>query len=142
MSDRIYKNANTERGFCGILSMSNVLLSELAGRIAVVIALPFALPLMAVIVIAIRFTSPGPAILRLTRTRADNSQYREYRFRCVWEDARARMFQQDLTGEETIEQDPRVTPVGAFLIRTGLNTLPQLFNVLKGDIPLSLQGRG
>lgn len=102
----------------------------------VVFALPMLLPLMALIALAIRVTSPGPVILTRTLEGQNGRRYREYRFRCVHMDATKRQWQAQLQGH-TSDRDPRLTAVGHFLLVSGLNHLPRLFNVLKGDIRLN-----
>jgi putative colanic acid biosynthesis UDP-glucose lipid carrier transferase len=87
-------------------------------------------PLLALIAILVKITSPGSAIFRQKRYGLDGQQIIVYKFRTmsVSED-----------GERVVqarEQDPRVTRVGAFLRRTSLDELPQLFNVLQGSMSL------
>jgi putative colanic acid biosynthesis UDP-glucose lipid carrier transferase len=87
-------------------------------------------PLMAAIAIAIKMTSPGPVFFRQRRYGLDGREIRVWKFRTmtVCED-----------GPNVVQarkEDPRVTPIGAFLRRTSLDELPQLFNVLKGDMSL------
>lgn len=107
-------------------------------RLVVVLALPIVLPIAALLIVLIKLTSRGPAILRRNSVSESGTAYREYRFRCVWMDAHLRQFQSDATAASA-DRDPRVTPVGEFMLHTGLNTLPRLLNVLKGDIPLTLR---
>jgi len=95
-------------------------------------ALPFILPLILVLAIMIRLDSPGPAFLRLTRLGRGGVPFRQLRFRCVWMDAPMRAFR---AGSATVD-DPRLTRMGAFILRTRLNTLPMVFNVLGGSMSL------
>ena len=87
-------------------------------------------PLMLAIALAIKLTSPGPVFFRQKRYGLHKQPFLIWKFRTmtVCEDG------------DHIEQarrnDPRVTPVGAFLRRTSLDELPQLFNVLKGEMSL------
>lgn len=97
----------------------------------VMIALPVLLPVIAAMALAIRLTSPGPGVMRLTRQGHGGLEFRQFRFRCVWMDAGLRA----LRGGEG-ERDPRVTPLGDFLLRHRLNTLPLIFNVLAGSMAL------
>ena len=108
----------------------------LAERTFLLLALPMVLVVFGLIASVIALTSTGPVLLRLHRVNADGKSFNELRFRCIWMDAAARHFQAQSTGEP-LTRDPRLTPVGDFLIRTGLNRLPRVFNVLKGDLPLS-----
>lgn len=107
-------------------------------RLVVVLALPIVLPIVALLYVLIKLTSRGPAILRRNCVSDNGRAYREYRFRSVWMDARKRQFENEASGA-LAARDPRLTPVGEFMLHTGLNTLPRLLNVLKGDIPLTLR---
>ncbi len=108
-------------------------------------------PLLAAIAIAIKVTSPGPALFRQTRVGFaerpftilkfrtmlvdnDESQHREY----VQAMLRDEISNDDPDGAEVFKlvDDERVTPIGRFLRRTSLDELPQLFNVLRGDMSL------
>ena len=88
-------------------------------------------PVMIVAAIAIKVSSQGPIIFKQERIGLHNKPFQMYKFRS--------MVQQ--TDEEekkgwTVKNDPRVTKVGAFLRKTSLDELPQLFNILKGDMSL------
>jgi exopolysaccharide biosynthesis polyprenyl glycosylphosphotransferase len=88
-------------------------------------------PIMALIALAIRCTSRGPAIIRQRRFGYANQPIMVRKFRTMyWESG-------DPTGARaTIPGDPRVTPLGRFLRASSLDELPQLFNVLAGDMSL------
>ena len=101
----------------------------------ILVILPLALPIFLALALTIRIGSPGPVLLRLNCIGADGRIFPRYRFRSVFVDARARAFRADCDGLET-SSDPRVTPIGAFMLRSGLNRLPQLLNVLRGDVSL------
>ena len=93
-------------------------------------AMPLLLPLMAVISIAVKVTSPGPAIFRQRRYGLDGRPIVVYKFRTmhVAEDG-------DVIVQAT-KDDARVTPVGRFLRRYSLDEFPQFFNVLQGRMSL------
>jgi lipopolysaccharide/colanic/teichoic acid biosynthesis glycosyltransferase len=103
-------------------------------------------PALALIAIAVRRTSPGPAIYRQIRSGADGALFRIYKFRTMSEDADARLadiMHLNLHARDfgdgrlyKIAADPRVTRFGAFLRRFSLDELPQLLNVLTGDMSL------
>jgi exopolysaccharide biosynthesis polyprenyl glycosylphosphotransferase len=105
------------------------------------ILLTLALPLMAVVAIAIRLDSPGPAIFRQRRVGENGRIFWMYKFRSMVagadtsEESMARLVQDRLILNKRPD-DPRVTRVGGFLRRTSLDELPQLLNVLKGDMSL------
>ena len=98
------------------------------------------LPMMG-IALAIRVTSPGPAIFRQTRAGKHGKPFVMYKFRSMANDAemrRAEMepFNQMLGPVFKVDRDPRITGFGQWLRRTSLDELPQLFNVLLGDMSL------
>lgn len=99
------------------------------------------LPLWLAIVIAIRLDSPGPAIFVQERVGLRGRHFRFYKFRSMHVDAE-QLLNDLLSHNEVsgpvfkIRRDPRVTRVGAWLRRTSLDELPQLLNVLKGEMSL------
>lgn len=99
------------------------------------------LPLLAVIAIAIKIDSAGPAIYSQTRIGRDGAPFTIYKFRTMCQDADRRLEGLRNQNEGSgplfkIENDPRVTHLGKFLRRTSLDELPQLFNVLQGAMSL------
>ncbi len=98
-------------------------------------------PLFLLIAVAIKLTSPGPVLFRQTRVGLNGRRFTLYKFRSMVQDAEARKQElvhlNEMAGPVfKIRNDPRVTPVGRLLRRTSLDELPQLFNVLKGDMSL------
>jgi lipopolysaccharide/colanic/teichoic acid biosynthesis glycosyltransferase len=107
-------------------------------------------PLMAVVAFAIRITSPGPAFFRQVRVGYQEQPFKMLKLRTMYlhcDDALHRDFvTRMLAGEDPrqsgpdglfkLERDPRVTPIGSFLRRTSLDELPQLLNVLRGEMSL------
>jgi len=92
----------------------------------------FVIP-MALIAIAIRLTSPGPAFFRHRRVGYRGRQFEAYKFRTM---VSRENDDHDLESQKTANNDPRITPVGSFLRRTRLDELPQLINVLLGEMSL------
>ena len=98
-------------------------------------------PLMAMIAVAIKLDSRGPVFFRQRRVGRDDEVFEIYKFRTMVEDAdaqRAALANRNEAGGGLfkIEDDPRITRVGRFLRRTSLDELPQLLNVLRGDMAL------
>jgi len=89
--------------------------------------LPFALPLMVVVALAIRLDSRGPILFSQQRVGLGNRQFKLYKFRSMYVDRLDRAGRRS-TGRD----DDRITRVGRFIRRTSLDELPQLFNVLSG----------
>jgi len=90
------------------------------------------LPVLAVIALTIKLNSPGPIIFKQRRHTVDNREFYIYKFRTMrWNPAAAT---ENL--KQTSRQDDRITRVGRFLRSSSLDELPQLFNVLKGDMSL------
>ncbi len=87
-------------------------------------------PLLAVLVLLIRHGSPGPAMFRQERAGRDGKPFTLYKFRTMRSDVDP--FGDSPRGAE----DPRLTPVGRWLRERSLDELPQLWNVLKGDMSL------
>lgn len=105
------------------------------------IGLVATLPLWVLIVIAIRLDSPGPAIFVQERVGLRGRRFAFYKFRSMHGDAERRLAELHANNEVSgpvfkMRRDPRVTRVGAWLRRTSLDELPQLVNVLKGDMSL------
>ena len=98
-------------------------------------------PLMAMIAVAIKLDSRGPVFFRQPRMGMDNRPFRIFKFRTMDADAdaqRAALADRNEAGSGLfkIEDDPRITRVGRFLRRTSLDELPQLLNVLTGDMSM------
>jgi exopolysaccharide biosynthesis polyprenyl glycosylphosphotransferase len=100
-------------------------------------------PVFLAIAAAVKFTSAGPVFYRQTRVGIDGSEFRMIKFRSMVADAdarRAELLQADRAeGNEVLfkmRNDPRVTRVGAFIRRFSLDELPQLFNVMRGEMSL------
>ena len=110
---------------------------DLGGSLA---ALLFLAPLLALIALAIKLTSRGPVFFRQRRVGRDGRIFQMFKFRTMVEDAEARKARLEALNEADglfkIADDPRVTRVGRFLRRTSLDELPQLVNVLSGEMSL------
>lgn len=103
-------------------------------------ALIFLSPLLLLIALTIRITSPGPAIFRQERCGLNGRRFMFYKFRSMCENAEQLKSQvQHLNQKQLafkIPNDPRLTPVGKWLRKFSIDELPQLWNVLRGDMSL------
>ena len=88
-------------------------------------------PVMLVTAILIKATSPGPVIFCQERVGLHNKPFKMYKFRSMAVQSAAKE-----KSQWTTPGDPRVTPIGRFIRKTSIDELPQLFNVLKGDMSL------
>jgi len=100
-------------------------------RVLALLLLGLFAPILATIAVAIRIGSPGPILFRQRRLGFNNNAFVLYKFRTM----------RDVPGDDGVvpqvrRADPRVTRVGAFLRRTSLDELPQLINVLRGEMSL------
>jgi exopolysaccharide biosynthesis polyprenyl glycosylphosphotransferase len=112
---------------------------DAAGSLALIVL--FA-PLMIAIAIAVKLESRGPVFFRQPRAGRGNSSFELIKFRSMYVDAEKRKTEMEKLNEASdgvmfkIREDPRVTRVGRFIRRFSLDELPQLFNVLKGEMSL------
>jgi lipopolysaccharide/colanic/teichoic acid biosynthesis glycosyltransferase len=108
----------------------------------VVITIPLWLPLNGIIALVIHLTSPGaPVMFKQLRTGKGGRRFHMYKFRTMVPDAEELKAQYAHLNELQwpdfkITNDPRTTPLGKFLRKTSLDELPQLFNILKGEMSL------
>ncbi|MFB9386762.1 sugar transferase [Pseudonocardia petroleophila] len=111
------------------------------------LALVVLAPLLLMLAVSIRIDTPGPALFRQPRVGAGRRPFTFYKFRSMrvgGDDARLReLIAAEIRGEDTsaggswkIDADPRITRVGRLLRRTSLDELPQMLNVLRGDMTL------
>ena len=99
------------------------------------------LPLLGVVALAVKLTSPGPVILRQRRVGYLGRDFYILKFRSMIQDRRRSDSEimpplVDRRGRHKAPNDPRITRVGRFLRRTALDELPQLLNVLRGEMSL------
>lgn len=113
------------------LTGTRLLWKSLEDLVISALILAFISPLLVLIGVAIKLDSPGPVIFRQTRAGWSGRNFRIWKFRTMY----ARLEPQDVI-QQARRNDPRVTRVGAFLRRTSLDELPQLINVLRGEMSL------
>ena len=115
----------------GRLRWDQEFLKRLFDLTLVVPMMPFLIPCFAVIALVIRLDSKGPIFFRQDRIGVGNRSFRIWKFRSMRVD-----LQDDKASKLTERNDPRVTRVGKFIRKTSLDELPQLINVLTGDMSL------
>lgn len=104
-------------------------------------AMPLLIPIFLLTAIAIKIEDPGPVFFTQDRVGLHKRLFKMYKFRSMVVDAEAKMKEVEHLNEATgpnfkIKHDPRVTRVGQFIRKTSIDELPQLFNVLLGDMSL------
>jgi len=111
---------------------------DISGSVLLIICLS---PILLLISILIKLTSKGPVVFKQSRVGLRGRQFSLYKFRTMI--VNAEKLKKDLEAENEmdgpvfkIKDDPRVTKIGRFLRKTGLDELPQLFNILKGEMSL------
>jgi len=113
-----------------------------ADRLAAALALVILAVPMLVIAVAVKLSSPGPIIVRQVRVGRFGRPFNFYKFRSMREDAELIRNELEEHNEHDsptifkIKRDPRITRFGGFMRRTSLDELPNLFNVLRGEMSL------
>lgn len=103
-------------------------LGDFVGALVLLVVLS---PLLLAVALAVKLTSRGPVFFAQKRWGKDNRPFTVYKFRSMYAD------RCDVTGvQHTVANDDRVTPLGRFLRKTSIDELPQLLNVLVGDMSL------
>ncbi|MEW2377306.1 sugar transferase [Micromonospora sp. DT178] len=123
------------------LSGPALLAKNLMDRVAAGVGLLLLAPVFLAIAIAIRLSDPGPVFFRQPRVGHEGRTFRVWKFRTMYVDAEDRLASLVDRNETDgmlfkMKQDPRVFPVGRFLRASSLDELPQLINVLKGEMSL------
>jgi exopolysaccharide biosynthesis polyprenyl glycosylphosphotransferase len=113
-------------------------LTDLFGSFVLLIVLA---PLFIVIAAAIKFTTPGAVFFRQKRSGLNGTPFTIYKFRTMGTNAEQLKHELEAMNEMSgpvfkVTNDPRVTPIGKFLRKYSLDELPQLFNVLRGEMSL------
>lgn len=109
----------------------NALVKRMMDIVGSIFGIIVASPVMLLMCILIKLTSPGPLIYKQERVGLHNKTFRMYKFRSMEVQPEA-----EEKKAWTVKNDPRVTPVGKFMRRTSIDELPQLFNILKGNMSL------
>lgn len=134
---RLDRDADRRLGSIGARNRAKCAVDVLAS----VLLLVLLLPLLIVIAVVVRASSGGAALFSQERVGRDGTLFRLYKFRSMHADAEQRLDEVRHLNEQDgllfkVREDPRVTGVGRWLRRHSLDELPQLLNVLKGDMSL------
>jgi exopolysaccharide biosynthesis polyprenyl glycosylphosphotransferase len=116
-------------------------IKELIDRVGAFIALTILAIPMGIVALIIRITSPGPVVFRQRRAGKHGKPFVMYKFRSMSNDAEMRRAELEPFNQMSgpvfkVEADPRITPFGRWLRRSSIDELPQLVNVLLGDMSL------
>ena len=114
-----------------LTNTGNIIIKRIMDVAGALVGIVVTSPIMLLAALLVKFTSPGPVIYRQERVGLHNKAFYMYKFRSM---------ERQAPSEErkawTVRNDPRVTPIGKILRRTSVDELPQLFNILKGDMSL------
>jgi len=135
-------NFHSKRLFWIIIVRGSYLLKRLLDIVASAILLILLTPLFLIVALLIRFESPGSVLYKQTRVGRWGTLFTMWKFRSMYIDAEARqaeiMAQNEMKGGVIfkMKNDPRITRVGRFIRKGSIDELPQLWNVLKGELSL------
>ena len=115
----------------GEMNIEQQFLKRLMDIVVSTLVLVLAMPLMLITVISIKCCDKGPAIYKQKRLTKDGKEFYVYKFRSMYIDA-----EKDGIARLAQKGDNRITPVGAFIRKVRIDELPQLFNILKGDMSI------
>jgi Undecaprenyl-phosphate glucose phosphotransferase len=113
------------------ISGASAVIKAIEDKLLATLALALLWPLMAIVALAVKLDSPGPILFRQPREGFNNRAFACFKFRTMYHN---RLEYDDIS--QARRDDPRVTRVGRILRRTSVDELPQLFNVLMGDMSL------
>lgn len=114
-----------------LTNTGNIMIKRAVDIVGSLFGIVITSPIMLLSAILVKLTSPGPVIFKQERVGLHNRPFYMYKFRSMRQQA-----PKDEKKAWTIKNDPRVTSIGKILRRTSLDELPQLFNILKGDMSL------
>jgi len=124
-----------------LYSMPHRMIKRLMDITIASLAIIFTSPLMLATALFVKLSSPGPVFFKQVRLGYRKRPFTVYKFRTMYEDAEQRVAELEAQSETggaafKMRHDPRITPVGRILRCFSIDELPQLFNVLKGDMSL------
>jgi undecaprenyl-phosphate galactose phosphotransferase len=126
-------------------SIMNRFIKKLFDITVSIILMPLVFPIIGIIGIIIRLETPGPALYAHDRVGRNGKIFRCYKFRTMHRDAEEELKEMLNKNEKIrnewlenwkLRDDPRITKIGCFLRKTSLDELPQIFNVIKGEMSL------
>ncbi|AVQ44385.1 sugar transferase [Clostridium botulinum] len=122
-------------------NMMYFVIKRIVDLLGSIIGLILLSPILIIIAIAIKLDSKGPIFFIQERVGKDGQVFNMYKFRSMVIDAEEKLFglkdQNEMSGPMfKMRNDPRITKVGKFIRKTSIDELPQLFNVLKGEMSL------
>lgn len=120
-------------------SMGYLFVKRLMDILGALLLLAFSFPVMLAVALLIKLTSPGPVLFRQTRLGQHGTTFSLFKFRTMVVNAEQQLadradLRQKFAASFKIADDPRITPIGAFLRKTSLDELPQIVNVLQGSM--------
>lgn len=114
-----------------LTNTGNILMKRVVDIVGSMAGILITSPIMLIASILVKASGPGPVIFKQERVGLHNKPFSMYKFRSM-----AMQSPKEETKAWTVRNDPRITKVGRFLRKTSLDELPQLFNILKGDMSL------
>jgi Undecaprenyl-phosphate galactose phosphotransferase WbaP len=123
----------------------NLLIKRFMDMVLVIIGGIIILPLLLIIALLIKISSPGPVLYGQVRLGIDGKHFKAYKFRSMVTDAEERLktlldsdpqIRKEWEANHKLRNDPRITGIGKFLRRTSFDEFPQLINILKGEMSL------
>lgn len=128
MSGRVKVDHLSENEFGSLLpSLAYLGFKRIADLLGALLLLPILLPVMAIVALLVKLDSPGPALFLQPRMGYRQNPFLMYKFRSMYV---------DMSGEDftLAEDDPRITPLGRWIRKYRVDELPQIFNILKGEM--------
>ncbi|MEJ5200773.1 MAG: exopolysaccharide biosynthesis polyprenyl glycosylphosphotransferase [Anaerolineales bacterium] len=127
-------------------TLTQFILKRTMDCVGTVLGMVVILPLMGIVALAIRLDSPGPIFFKQKRVGLNGTLFDMYKFRSMYHNVDETLHRQhiaayvsgqlDVQSGVKLKDDPRVTRVGKFIRRLSIDELPQLFNVLRGEMSL------
>lgn len=136
-----FEGAGLISHYTGTPETGQILVKRVLDFILALISIILLVPVFSFTALIIKLTSSGPIFFRQERLGLNKRRFRIWKFRTMVPDAEKRMAEVEELNEVSgpvfkIKDDPRITPIGKLLRKTSIDELPQLFNVLKGDMSL------